>query len=105
MSEINFNPNINTGLDRLGPADKTQTDRTGAPSTSFTDVLKKSIAEANQLQLDAEKAVNALSTGKTDNVAEVMTAVQKADLAFRTLLQIRNKLLDAWNQTMNMRIS
>lgn len=103
MSQINIT-NI-PNLDRLGPTGPAQLPETGAPPAGrFGDVLKKSLAEVNQLQLDAEKAVNALSTGKTDNVAEVMTAVQKADLAFKTMLQIRNKLLDAYNEVRQMRI-
>jgi flagellar hook-basal body complex protein FliE len=103
MSQINFTniPNI----DRLSPNAPVQGRETGAPSSGrFADVLKRSLDEVNQLQLDAEKAVNALSVGKTDNVAEVMTAVQKADLAFKTMLQIRNKLLDAYNEVWQMRI-
>jgi flagellar hook-basal body complex protein FliE len=102
MTQINLTTIPDLG--RLGPVDPAQK-QAGTPSAGgFADVLKKSLDEVNQLQLDAEKAVNALATGKNDNVAEVMTAVQKADLAFKTMLQIRNKLLDAYNQVQQMRI-
>lgn len=104
MSEINVNTNI-ANLDRLRPNSPLSPREMGAPPAGrFGDMLKKSIDEVNRLQIDAEQAVNALGTGKTDNVAEVMTAVQKADLAFKTLLQIRNKLLDAYNEVRQMRI-
>lgn len=98
MSRIDFNPNI-------GAIGKTDSTVGPAPATGkFRDVLKTSFVEVNRLQADAEKAINAVLTGKTDNVAEVMIAAQKADLAFKTLLQIRNKLLDAYNEVRQMRI-
>ena len=70
----------------------------------FKDLLMKSISEVNRMQDEAEKATTELVVGKTDNVAEVFTAVQKADLAFQTLLQIRNKLMDAYDEIKNMRV-
>ena len=102
MSQINFNPN----LPAVGGAGKAIAPATGGavgPAGSFGDVLRSSIDEVNRLQADADKAINALATGRTDNVAEVMTAVQKADLAFKTLLQIRNKLMDAYNEVRQLR--
>ena len=84
-----------------GPG-STQTPASGAPS--FKDALFDSINQVNQLQADAQKAVEGLATGQTDNVAQVMSAVQKADLAFRTLMQIRNKLVDAYDELRQMRL-
>lgn len=66
--------------------------------TSFADVLKKSIDEVSKLQEDASKAVDDIATGQTQNVSGVMTAVEKADLAFKTLLTIRAKLMDAYDE-------
>ncbi|MBI4578007.1 MAG: flagellar hook-basal body complex protein FliE [Planctomycetes bacterium] len=73
-------------------------------SPSFQDVLKAQIDRVNQMQLDADTAIEDLENGRTENVGEVFTAVQKADLAFKTLMQIRNKLLDAYNEIQRMRI-
>jgi flagellar hook-basal body complex protein FliE len=42
--------------------------------------------------------VDDLATGKTDNMTGVMTAVEKSDLAFKTLLAIRSKLMDAYEE-------
>ena len=72
-----------------------------APSTeggSFADMLKNSIDEVSKLQQDASQAVADLTTGKSDNVDGVMTAVEKSDLAFKTLLAIRAKLMDAYDE-------
>ncbi|MDQ7780632.1 MAG: flagellar hook-basal body complex protein FliE [Planctomycetota bacterium] len=71
---------------------------------SFGEILSDSIAEVNKYQLDAERATEALATGKTDNIDEVLIAVRKADLAFKTLMQIRNKIIDAYDELMRMRV-
>lgn len=65
---------------------------------SFADALNKSIDEVSRLQQDASKAVEDVATGKTDDVNNVMTAVEKSDLAFKTLLAIRAKLMDAYDE-------
>ncbi len=77
---------------------------TDAAGGSFTDYLKNSIEEVNRLQLDADTAINQLATGETENITEVMNAVQKADLAFNLFNQIRNKLVSAYQEMKNMRI-
>ncbi len=65
---------------------------------SFADTLKNSVDEVSRLQQDASKAVEDIATGKTDDVNHVMTAVEKSDLAFKTLLAIRAKLMDAYDE-------
>jgi flagellar hook-basal body complex protein FliE len=77
----------------------------GAGSTaSFSDVLKNSIDEVSRLQQDASQAVEDLMTKKTENVTGVMTAMEKSDLAFKTLLAIRSKLMDAYEEIKNISI-
>lgn len=78
---------------------------TGAPAgASFADVMKKSIDEVTRLQQDASQAVEKLATGQTDDVSGVMTAMEKSDLAFKTLLAIRSKLMDAYEEIKSMQI-
>ena len=69
-----------------------------AGGSSFADSLKKSIDEVSKLQQDASQAVTDLATGKSENVSGVMTAMEKSDLAFKTLLAIRAKLMDAYEE-------
>ena len=69
-----------------------------AGGASFSDMLKNSIDEVARLQQDASQAVQDLATGKTEDVAGVMTAMEKSDLAFKTLLAIRAKLMDAYEE-------
>ena len=70
----------------------------GAGGASFSDMLKNSIDEVSRLQQDASQAVQDLATGKTEDVAGVMTAMEKSDIAFKTLLAIRGKLMDAYEE-------
>src|SRR5688572_2278739 len=71
---------------------------------SFKNMLIESINDVNALQQDADRAVEGLFTGEDVNPAEVLTAVQKADLAFRMMMQIRNKLVAAYDEVKNIRI-
>lgn len=71
---------------------------------SFKDVLMKNLNEVNQLQQDADTALENYVTGKSHNVGEVITASQKASLAFSMLTQIRNKLQEAYDEVKNLRI-
>jgi len=77
-----------------------------APSEagSFQAFFADSIQEVNSAQLQADQAVEALFTGGEVNPAEVLSAVKKADLAFRMLMQIRNKLVAAYEEVKNIRV-
>jgi flagellar hook-basal body complex protein FliE len=77
---------------------------TGSPGASFSDVLKNSIDEVSRLQQDASQAVEDLVTKKSEDVTGVMTAMEKSDLAFKTLLAIRAKLMDAYEEIKNIPI-
>jgi flagellar hook-basal body complex protein FliE len=70
----------------------------------FGEMLLDALREANRLQSHADAAIQGLASGKGNDVTEVMTAVEKADLAFRTLMQVRNKLVDAYEELMRLRI-
>jgi flagellar hook-basal body complex protein FliE len=72
--------------------------------TSFKNLLLDSIRQVNSMQQDADQAVEGLFTGADVNPAEVLTAVQKADIAFRMMMQIRNKLSAAYDEIKNIRI-
>ena len=72
---------------------------------SFKNFLLNSIQEVNTMQQDADKAVEALMTGTGDaDPAEVLTAVQKADMAFRLMLQMRNKMMQVYQEVRDIRI-
>jgi len=56
------------------------------------------------LELESQALANAFALGKTDNIHQVMIAAEKADIALQFTLQIRNKILDAYNEIMRMQI-
>lgn len=70
----------------------------------FARLLGDQIREVNTMQTDANQLVHSLLTGGDVNEAEVLTAVQKADLAFRMLLQVRNKLIEAYREVQQIQI-
>ena len=76
----------------------------GAGASSFADTLKNSINDVSRLQQDASKAVEDVASGKSENVDGVMTAIEKSDLAFKTLLAIRAKLMDAYDEIKGMSV-
>ena len=76
----------------------------GGSGKDFKSVLLNSLDEVNRLQTEADQGVQRLITGETDNVAEVMAAVNKAGIAFDLLMQIRNKLSDAYQEVQQMRV-
>ena len=75
-----------------------------AAQGSFKDYLLDSIQQVNSMQQDADSAVEQLMTGGDVNPAEVLTAVQKADLAFKLMMQVRNKLQTAYDEIQAIRV-
>src|SRR5260370_933131 len=75
-----------------------------AGGINFQDVLMKSLEQVNELDRQSQSMIAGALMGEDYTQAEVFTAVKKADLAFRTMLQIRNKLLDAYNELKNIRM-
>ena len=76
----------------------------GPGEASFKNVLLDSIKQVNTMQQDADHAVESLFTGGDVDPAQVLTAVQKADLAFRMMMQIRNKLTAAFQEIKGIQI-
>lgn len=70
----------------------------------FKDVLMQNLAEVNAMQKDAASAVEDLATGKRGDVDGVMIAKQKADVAFQMLVEVRNTLMDAYDEVKQIRV-
>lgn len=71
---------------------------------SFKKFLLDSIDQVNRMQVESDEMQQALATGQTDDIVGVMSAVEKADVAFNTLLAIRNKLIESYQETLRMQI-
>jgi flagellar hook-basal body complex protein FliE len=72
--------------------------------TDFEKTLKDAIEKVNDLQLKADKAAQDLATGRTDNIAEVMIAAEKADIALRLMMQVRNKMIESYQEVMKIQV-
>lgn len=99
MNSIN---NISVAQNVSLPLAPTLDGQTTGPS--FKDVLVDSIQQVNAMQFEADHAVETMFSGGEINPAEVLTAVQKADLAFRLTMQMRNKLMDVYQEIKDIRI-
>jgi flagellar hook-basal body complex protein FliE len=88
-------------LQSLSPLGTTNAAAEAAP---FKNFLFDSIQQVNQMQQEADQAVEKMATGGNVSPAEVLTAVQKADIAFKLMIQVRNKLVDAYNEVQAMRV-
>ena len=81
------------------------TDQTSAPRTDFAAILKASLDGVNDTQQTAGKLSNAYTLGDDSvNLSDVMIATQKANIAFQTTIQVRNKLVAAYTDIMNMQV-
>lgn len=94
--------NVGGASGPLRPVPPAPPGKSGEPG--FKELLREQIEQVNQLQRDAKEAIEDLAAGRRDDLESVMTATQKADTAFRMLLQVRNKVMDAYKEIKQMRI-
>ncbi len=71
---------------------------------SFSEMLSKSLVEVNSMQIEADKAIQKLASGQTKNIHETMLAVENAELAFKTMNQVRMKVIEAYKEIMRMQM-
>jgi len=71
-------------------------------SESFSQIFSKSIEEVNKLQKQADKAIEKLATGEAKDIAQAMIAMEKANLSFQLMTQMRNKIVEAYEEIMRM---
>ncbi len=70
----------------------------------FSTILKNKLNEINQLQLDADQAITNVELGNSGSIHEAVVALEKADLSFRTMMQVRNKIIEAYQEIMRMQV-
>ncbi len=95
-------------IGNLGPVQRpaAPTPRAGSEGEGpgFKALLEQQIQKVNELQRDANMAMEDLAAGRRDDVESVIIATQKADIAFKMLLQVRNKVMDAYEEVKQLRI-
>ena len=80
-----------------GAAAKTQS--TGSP---FAEILQSAVNSVNETDATVKAEQYAVATGQSDDLHTLMIDVSRADLALQTLVQLRNKAVDAYNEIMKM---
>jgi flagellar hook-basal body complex protein FliE len=73
-------------------------------SKTFGSILKDSISEVNRLQSDANKSIEKLQLNQSASLHETMIAIEKASISFQTMLTVRNKALEAYQEIMRMQV-
>ena len=101
MKEISIIPS-NLGIEL--PSLNTNKNPASKPQESFGEVLKNFLGEVNSLQKEAGQKVEELSLGGDVDLHEVMIKAEEAAIAFQLLLEIRNKLMDAYQELMRMQV-
>lgn len=71
---------------------------------SFGDLLKDAVKEVNRLQAEADRAAEGLVTGKEPNLHRTLVALEKADISFKLMMKVRDKIIDAYREVMRMNV-
>ncbi len=105
---INLNANINTTLPNINSVTPTSNNgNVNAKKLGFDNTVKaieKYISQVDELQEVSDTSIKDLLAGKNEDIVSVVSAVAKADMSFKLLVGIRNKLIEAYKQTMNMSV-
>ena len=72
--------------------------------SSFGKILTDSLVKVNKLQKEADKASCNLVTGKETDIHNTMIAIEKADVSFRLMMQVRNKIVAAYEEIKRMQV-
>lgn len=93
----------------IGPGQIPDLQKSNAPATkdgkSFGDFMTESIQKVNDLQKGADAAVQQIAKGdEGPALQEAMVAVEKADVAFKLMMEVRQKILDAYKEISNMQV-
>ena len=88
----------------LPKADEVKNQTPDAASSPFGDYIKQSLQDVNSRMLEADQAIDDLVTGKNQDIHNTMISMQKADISFELVMQIRNKIVAAYDEIRKMSI-
>jgi len=100
----NINP-VNTKINEIqysGEKEALKTDK--GKDVSFEQTLKGFVKDVDQAQKFAGESVEKLLTGEIKDIHDVMIAVEKAGTSFELMMEIRNKMVDAYREVMRMQV-
>ena len=86
------------------PGAEQKSKETPASGKDFGSFLAESLQKVDALQKDADAAVAQMAQGEGLGIQEAMIAVEKADVAFKLMMEVRQKILDAYQEIMRMQV-
>lgn len=93
-----------TGLDKIIPSQQITDNKKDQTDTGFGDIFKNALNEVNDLQQQSQEMKTKLITGDVEDLSQVTVAAEKADLSFRLTMEIRNKVIEAYQEIMRMQV-
>ncbi len=76
----------------------------GSGEIPFADLVKGLLQDTNQQQIAVQDSVKSIISGETDSIHDVVLTASKADLAFRLVMEIRNRLISSYQEIMRMQV-
>ncbi|MBZ4672364.1 MAG: fliE [Deferribacteraceae bacterium] len=101
MAEIN---RIDFLLPNKLDTEKKSESKSSESNVNFGDLLKDALKDVNDAQLNADEAIKKVLNGETQNIHETMIALQKADVSLKLMMEVRNKLLEAYQEIMRTQV-
>lgn len=71
---------------------------------TFSQIMKDSLDKVNAYQVEADQSIKNLIAGRTKNVHETLLAIERAEQSFKLMMQVRNKVLEAYREVMRMQV-
>lgn len=107
-SELSHSAAVNERIGEFGAAGTQGVadsgDTSGGKGGSFMDILKDSVEKVNLYQTEADTAVKEMVAGRNKNIHETMLAIERADTSLKLMMQVRNKIIDAYKEIMRMQV-
>ena len=102
---INFNPNVSSVASKIQQALKPDNnEQQPGDFSGAVKALEKYLSNVDQMQQSSDMSIQDLLAGRNEDIASVVAAVAKADISFKVLVGVRNKLIEAYKQTMSMQL-
>lgn len=95
---------IDSSVKSLIPLSLGKKEESRGARDAFKTLLKHSMEEVNQLQHEADRSIEQLVAGESKNLHDTMIAMEKANISFRLMMEVRNKIIEAYHEVMRMQV-
>lgn len=93
-----------SGMPLIAPLAQNQTVQNNGTAVPFKDMLKNAVGDLEELNAVKDQDAIDLALGNIDDIGQVQVNAQKAEVALQLLVQMRNKILDGYNEIMRMNV-